>query len=54
VDLALRRLEDGTYGTCRACGEPIEAARLAEHPTAITCGRHPQLQEQDREPVAEG
>src|SRR5436309_2480636 len=28
VEYALRRLEDGTYGICEACGQPIDEARL--------------------------
>src|SRR5438876_408008 len=27
VEHALRRLEDGTYGICEACGQPIDEAR---------------------------
>lgn len=34
---ALARLEDGSYGTCAECGEPISAGRLAALPTARTC-----------------
>ncbi len=36
---ALRRLDDGTYGTCERCGEPIPAERLAARPTASLCLR---------------
>ena len=35
VDEALARLDEGTYGTCVECGEPIEAERLAVRPQAI-------------------
>ena len=34
---ALKRIEDGHYGVCAACGQPIGAARLAAVPTAVTC-----------------
>ena len=34
---ALKRIEDGRYGVCAACGQPIGAARLAAVPTAVTC-----------------
>jgi DnaK suppressor protein len=34
---ALRRIEDGQYGVCAACGRPIGAARLTAVPTAVTC-----------------
>ena len=36
-DLALRRLEEGSYGTCESCGRPIAAERLAARPEASTC-----------------
>lgn len=34
---ALRRLEEGTYGTCLECGIAIESARLFALPEAATC-----------------
>jgi DnaK suppressor protein len=37
VERAFRRLESGTYGTCEACGEQIEQARLEAIPTARFC-----------------
>lgn len=37
---ALKRIEDGTYGTCTIGGEEIEAARLAADPAAATCVAH--------------
>ena len=37
VDAALGRLEDGTYGVCVVCGQPIPPARLEVRPTAATC-----------------
>ncbi len=37
LDSAVARLEAGTYGTCRRCGHPIAADRLAAHPVAQTC-----------------
>ena len=39
VERALARLDDGTYGRCEACGEPIADDRLAEHPIVPTCAR---------------
>jgi len=39
VELALARLDDGTYGRCEECGAPIDDARLAELPIVRTCGR---------------
>lgn len=37
VDHALRRLDDGSYGTCEACGEPIADARLEAMPATRFC-----------------
>ena len=37
VDAAERRLDDGTYGVCLACGRPIAAGRLEVRPEARTC-----------------
>jgi len=37
VNDALRRLDDGTYGRCFECGEPIAEARLRALPFAARC-----------------
>lgn len=37
VNQALQRLQDGLYGTCEACGEPIAPARLEALPEATRC-----------------
>jgi RNA polymerase-binding protein DksA len=37
IDAALRRIEDGTYGICEVCGEPIGAERLSAIPWARLC-----------------
>jgi len=37
VQAALRRIQDGTYGKCVACGRPIEEARLEAVPWAAYC-----------------
>jgi len=37
IDAAMRRLQDGRYGQCESCGQPIGAARLAARPTTPTC-----------------
>ena len=34
---ALKRVEDGTYGTCVECGKPIGQARLRAIPEVATC-----------------
>lgn len=35
--LALKRIEEGTYGTCENCGRPIGKARLQAFPRATMC-----------------
>jgi RNA polymerase-binding transcription factor DksA len=37
LEHALARLEDGTYGRCEGCGEPISEERLAALPGAARC-----------------
>ncbi len=37
VDRALTRIEEGRYGLCRRCGEPIDPARLNAIPYARYC-----------------
>ena len=37
IDVALLRLENGTYGTCTVCGEEISIERLKALPYANTC-----------------
>lgn len=37
VVAALARLDDGTYGTCVDCGQPIPDARLEVRPEAARC-----------------
>jgi DnaK suppressor protein len=34
IDEALRRIDEGTYGTCERCGRPIPDQRLEALPTA--------------------
>jgi RNA polymerase-binding transcription factor DksA len=40
VDYALRRLTEGTYGTCEACGQSIGDDRLEAMPAARFCVEH--------------
>jgi DnaK suppressor protein len=42
---ALKRIEDGTYGKCTACGRPIEAPRLKAVPWAAYCLEDQEKQE---------
>jgi RNA polymerase-binding transcription factor DksA len=37
VEHALERLENGTYGSCEGCGEPIPFERLEAIPSARLC-----------------
>lgn len=37
VDLATRKLDEGTYGTCERCGNPIDKARLKALPYSVLC-----------------
>ena len=37
IDAALRRVDDGSYGECLECGEPIAHGRLQADPTATHC-----------------
>lgn len=37
IRAALRRMDEGTYGTCANCGADIGAGRLAALPTATLC-----------------
>ena len=34
---ALEKLDEGTYGTCDACGGPISGGRLRAMPDAVLC-----------------
>jgi len=54
IDKALERLDDGTYGTCEFCEEPIHPDRLEVLPFAalcVTCQRKKELNEIDDRPV---
>ena len=37
VELAIRRAEDGLYGICERCGNPIDPERLEVKPEATLC-----------------
>ena len=40
VELALRKIDDGTYGTCDTCGASIGDARLEAMPASRYCIQH--------------
>ena len=47
VEHALRKFEDGTYGLCDNCGQPIDPARLEALPEANLCLSCKALQAKD-------
>jgi DnaK suppressor protein len=50
IDHAFQRLEDGGYGTCESCGQPIGDERLEARPEARFCIEHQEAAERaDRE-----
>ena len=44
TERALAKLDDGTYGICDACGDPIPAGRLRALPDGVLCLRCAQAQ----------
>lgn len=40
IDKALAKIENGTYGACEVCKEPIPMDRLEVNPAASTCVAH--------------
>jgi DnaK suppressor protein len=40
LDAALRKIDEGTYGTCEVCGKEIEPGRLEAVPGTRTCFEH--------------
>jgi RNA polymerase-binding transcription factor DksA len=40
VELALKKIKDGTYGQCDICHEKIPTARLDANPASVTCIKH--------------
>jgi len=37
IEHALERIDDGTYGVCESCGEPVGKMRLMAFPRATLC-----------------
>jgi len=37
IDQALKRIDEGTYGTCEQCGQRINPARLMTMPAVTAC-----------------
>jgi DnaK suppressor protein len=46
VRAALRRMEEGSYGTCAACAEPISTRRLSAVPWTPYCLRCQEMADQ--------
>lgn len=46
IELALKRIDDGEYGICIDCDEPIAKARLDAYPLAKRCVRCQALHEE--------
>ncbi|MBE7447496.1 MAG: TraR/DksA C4-type zinc finger protein [Kofleriaceae bacterium] len=47
LDLALRKIDDGTFGQCESCDEPIGKKRLEARPETGLCIRCKEDQERD-------
>ena len=47
LDLALRKIDDGTFGICTECDEPISKKRLEARPETQLCIRCKEDQERD-------
>ena len=45
IDRAIGRIEEGTYGTCSRCGQPIPEERLEAVPYAVQCVSCKRLEE---------
>jgi RNA polymerase-binding protein DksA len=37
INRAIARIDEGNYGTCERCGNPIDAARIKALPHALLC-----------------
>ncbi|MFD0960287.1 TraR/DksA C4-type zinc finger protein [Paenibacillus chungangensis] len=54
IEAALRAIEDGSYGQCASCGEPIPFERLNALPDCLYCIQHaPRSLLSDKRPVEE-
>jgi len=47
IELALRKIDEGTYGICEECEEPIADKRLAARPEAPLCIQCKEAQEKE-------
>ena len=54
ISHAMRRIDEGTYGTCEACGKPIGDERLEAMPAARFCLDDQATAEREARAGAEG
>lgn len=47
LDLAIKKIDDGTFGNCESCDEPIGKKRLEARPETSLCIRCKEDQERD-------
>jgi DnaK suppressor protein len=52
VNQALAKIEDGTFGICEACDEPISVKRLEARPVTTLCIRCKEEQEMEERSFA--
>ena len=51
IELALKRIEDKTYGLCQDCDDPIPEKRLLSNPyfqTCVSCAEEREAEEKQR------
>lgn len=53
IDKALKKIEEGTYGECESCGDPIGIKRLEARPVTDLCIRCKEEQEKREKEYAE-
>jgi len=49
IEKALAKLEDGTFGVCEECGEPIHKKRLEARPETTLCIKCKEEQEREEQ-----
>ena len=49
IDKALAKLDEGTFGVCEDCGEPIHAKRLEARPETNLCIKCKEEQEREEQ-----
>ena len=53
IDQALVKIEDGTFGICEDCGEPIQPKRLEARPETSLCIKCKEEQEREEQQFGE-